>query len=102
MKRKAQIKKEIVDEERVGMKVYLFDIENGMREYQDVKMIKLKSSHYQLMILSDHTPLIGELDGTILILNKEEEIKLSHIKGFYSCLDNEFHFIQSGENYIEE
>jgi hypothetical protein len=74
------------------LKVIVLDCGIEMEEIDNVKIIRVKSHNYNLLILKDYWPIIGELDGSISI-EGERNIKYENIKGFYSLSNNIFHLI---------
>ena len=52
-----------------GIKVKVFDIRNGMRVYDDIKIIRIISKDYNLLIMKDYLPIIGEIEGSVDIKN---------------------------------
>ena len=61
--------------DKSGIKVRIFDIENGLREYKDIKIIRIISKDYNLLIMKDYLPIIGEIEGSVDI--KNDDINLS-------------------------
>ena len=55
--------------DKSGIKVRIFDIENGLREYKDIKIIRIISKDYNLLIMKDYLPIIGEIEGSVDIKN---------------------------------
>ena len=43
-----------------NIKVRIFDMEKGLSEYDDVKTIRIVSKDYNLLIMKDYMPIIGE------------------------------------------
>jgi len=84
------------------MKVRVFDL-NGLVEYEDVKIVRIISKDYNLLIMKDYLPIIGEIDGNVDIKSEKEEVNLKNIKAFYMNSNNEFNLmirevaIQNGE-----
>lgn len=74
------------------LKVVILDSGIEMEEILHVKIIRVKSHNYNLLILKDYWPIIGELDGSISI-EAERNVKYENIKGFYSLSNNIFHLI---------
>ena len=66
-----------------GIKVRIFDIENGLREYEDIKIIRIISKDYNLLIMKDYLPIIGEIEGSVDIKNDEINLSFKDIKAFY-------------------
>ena len=63
-----------------GIKVRIFDIENGLREYEDIKIIRIISKDYNLLIMKDYLPIIGEIEGSVDIKNDEINLSFKDIK----------------------
>jgi len=90
------------DEQTREMKVRVFDL-NGLVEYEDVKIVRIISKDYNLLIMKDYLPIIGEIDGNVDIKSEKEEVNLKNIKAFYMNSNNEFNLmirevaIQNGE-----
>jgi len=90
------------DESTREMKVRVFDL-NGLVEYEDVKIVRIISKDYNLLIMKDYLPIIGEIDGSVDIKSEKEEINLKNIKAFYMNSNNEFNLmireieVQNGE-----
>ena len=57
-----------------GIKVKVFDIRNGMRVYDNIKIIRIISKDYNLLIMKDYLPIIGEIEGSVDIKN---DVKIS-------------------------
>ena len=86
--------------DKSGIKVRIFDIENGLREYKDIKIIRIISKDYNLLIMKDYLPIIGEIEGSIDIKNEEIELNYKDIKAFYMNSNNVFNLmIKEGNQY---
>ena len=79
--------------DKSGIKVRIFDIENGLREYKDIKIIRIISKDYNLLIMKDYLPIIGEIEGNVDIKSDTEEVNLKDIKAFYMNSNNEFNLM---------
>ena len=66
--------------DKSGIKVRIFDIENGLREYKDIKIIRIISKDYNLLIMKDYLPIIGEIEGSVDIKNDEVNLSFKDIK----------------------
>ena len=60
-----------------GIKVKVFDIRNGMRVYDNIKIIRIISKDYNLLIMKDYLPIIGEIEGSVDIKN---DVVMNHLK----------------------
>ena len=79
--------------DKSGIKVRIFDIENGLREYKDIKIIRIISKDYKLLIMKDYLPIIGEIEGSVDIKNDEVNLSFKDIKAFYMNSNNEFNLM---------
>lgn len=79
--------------DKSGIKVRIFDIENGLREYKDIKIIRIISKDYNLLIMKDYLPIIGEIEGSVDIKNDEINLSFKDIKAFYMNSNNEFNLM---------
>lgn len=76
-----------------GIKVRIFDLEHGLTEYEDIKFIRIISKEYNLLIMKDYMPIIGEIDGSISIKNEDIDLNYETIKAFYMQSDNVFNLM---------
>ena len=76
-----------------GIKVKVFDIRNGMRVYDNIKIIRIISKHYNLLIMKDYLPIIGEIEGSVDIKNDVVNESFKNIKAFYMNSDNVFNLM---------
>ncbi len=63
---------------------------DGLKEFEGVSMIRIKSTRYNLLIMEDYMPVIGEIDGAVTIVNGDGEYRTGEIKGFFSHRRNLF------------
>ena len=76
-----------------GIKVKVFDIRNGMRVYDNIKIIRIISKDYNLLIMKDYLPIIGEIEGSVDIKNDVLKESYKNIKAFYMNSDNVFNLM---------
>ena len=76
-----------------GIKVKIFDIKNGLRIYDNIKIIRIISKDYNLLIMKDYLPIIGEIEGSVDIKNDELNLSFKDIKAFYMNSDNIFNLM---------
>ncbi len=76
-----------------GIKVKIFDMENGLRVYENIKIIRIISKDYNLLIMKDYLPIIGEIDGSIDIKNDTVNLSFPKVKAFYMNSDNVFNLM---------
>ena len=76
-----------------GIKVKVFDIRDGMRVYDNIKIIRIISKDYNLLIMKDYFPIIGEIEGSVDIKNDVVNESFKNIKAFYMNSDNVFNLM---------
>lgn len=76
-----------------GIKVRIFDMKNGLREYENIKIIRIISKDYNLLIMKDYLPIIGEIEGSIDIKNDDINLSFKDINAFYMNSDNIFNLM---------
>lgn len=81
-------------------KVRIFELNHGLREYDEIKVVRITSKDYNLLIMVDYLPLLGEFDGNIDIKGKDVDLSFKNIKGFYMNNNNVFNLMIS-EGYDE-
>lgn len=74
------------------MKVRVFSLD-GLKEYENVKIVRIVSKDYNLLIMKDYLPIIGEIEGNVDIKSDTEEVNLKNIKAFYMNSNNEFNLM---------
>ena len=74
----------------VGIKVRIFDLAKGLTEYEHVKVIRIISKDYNLLIMQDYLPIIGEIEGSIDIKGEDIDISYPKIEAFYMNSGNVF------------
>lgn len=81
-----------------SISVKLLNINKGLIEYEDVKFIKIKSKYYNLIIMKDYLPIIGEVDGDVKFELINDTVELNNIKGYFMHKKNQFNlFIKEEE-----
>lgn len=68
----------------------VISMEDGLKEIRGVNLIRIKSREYNLLIMEDYMPVIGEIDGTVAIVSGEGEYQTGPMKGFFSHRKNLF------------
>lgn len=76
-----------------GIKVRIFDLENGLVEYDNIKYIRIISKDYNLLIMQDYLPIIGEIDGKLDIKGENVDLSYPKIKAFYMNSKNVFNLM---------
>lgn len=82
-----------------GIRAKVLSLKHGLQEYEKVSFIRIKSKYYNIIIMKDYLPIIGEVQGSIEIETPEKSIKLDNIIGYYMHKKNQFNlFIKEETN----
>ena len=79
--------------ENNGIKVRIFDLKKGLIEYEHIKIIRIISKDYNLLVMQDYLPILGEIEGSVDIKNEDIEINYKDIKAFYMNSNNVFNLM---------
>lgn len=72
------------------IKVKIFSLSKGLEVLEDISVIRIKSKDYNLLIMPDYMPLLGEIDGNIDFEGVDNSLSLEDINGYYMNSSNEF------------
>lgn len=75
------------------IKVRVFDMEDGLKEYENIKSVRIVSKDYNLLIMKDYMPIIGEINGNVDIIGQDTNISFKKIKAFYTNNNNIFNLM---------
>lgn len=67
--------------------------EMGVKEFSDIKMIRLISNDHNLLIMEDFMPVIGEVCGKVELVFDDAVETFEPIHGFYMHKANRFSLI---------
>ena len=74
-----------------------FTLQKGLEVIENVAAIRIKSKEYNLLILKDYFPLIGEIDGDLEIeLSDGNKLFHNYIKAYYVVENNVFSVLIEG------
>ena len=76
-----------------GFKVRIFSLDKGLTEYEHIKIVRIISKNYNLLIMQDYLPILGEIEGSIDIKNEEIELNYKKVKAFYMNSGNVFNLM---------
>lgn len=77
--------------------VKIFTISEGLTIKDNIKLIRIKSKDYNLLIMEDYLPIIGKIEGNIDFESDVDSLKLKNVKGYYMHTNNIFNFILNEE-----
>ena len=95
MKNKKQETK--LTEEKGSINVKVLSLKQGLIEYEDVQFIRILSKQYNLIILKDYLPVIGEIKGKIEFEKMNKTIEMENITGYYIHKYNQFNLFLKEE-----
>jgi hypothetical protein len=72
------------------MKAKVVSLLNGLQEFENLEMIRIKSNRHTLLIMKNFMPVIGELDGSVEFVFAKDVITMENLKGFYMHKKNIF------------
>ena len=76
-----------------GIKVRIFDMEHGLKEYEEVNTIRIISKDYNLLIMKDYLSVIGEIVGSVDIKGDNVDLSFKQIRAFYMNSKNVFNLM---------
>jgi hypothetical protein len=86
-------KKKVAPIPETDFKVNIFTINEGLIKYEDVKYIRIKSTNYNLLIMRDYMPILGEIEGSISFEGPNVNKAYNNVLAFYMSKNNEFNLI---------
>ncbi len=91
MAKKEKTKQKISSYEAGGrIQARVSDFPHGLRVYDGVKLIRVTSRDYTLLIMEDYFPCLGSVQGHVELVRDEDLVDLGRVKGFYLHRENEF------------
>lgn len=101
-KSKEKKRQEISREDQLAQKegkivVRICSRENGLEVYEKVKFIRVVSKRYNLLIMADYLPVIGEIDGYVFFRDEKEEYRREQLKGYFMHKKNQFSLMLESE-----
>ena len=79
--------------------VRVFELNHGLTVYDEIKLVRITSKDYNLLIMVDYLPILGEFNGNIDIKGNNIELSLKNIKGFYMNSNNVFNLMINEGDY---
>lgn len=78
----------------MALKATIISLKDGYTHLEDLRSITIVSKGYNIMIMEDYVPLIGEVDGSVSFTAKNgEKTEFSSVHGYYRHCRNEFSFM---------
>lgn len=83
--------------ENKSLTVNVFQLNSGLTTYENVSYIRITSSDYNLLIMLDYLPIIGEIKGRVDIKTDDGEFVFDNIKASYMNSNNVFNLMIQGD-----
>lgn len=80
-----------------GFTVNVFDLKTGLATYENASYVRITSKDYNLLIMLDYMPIIGELQGKVDIKTADGELHFENIVASYMNSNNVFNLMIQGE-----
>lgn len=77
----------------------IIDGSGGLNFLPEVSAIRTRDVDCNLLIMEDFMPIIGGIEGSVVFLTPQGEVRYDDIKGFYKHQQNEFTLIIQEKNY---
>ena len=65
------------------IQVRVVDYPHGLRVFDNVRMARIVSEKYNLLVMADHVPVLGEINGSVEIVSEKGIDTLKKIRAFY-------------------
>ena len=86
-----QNRQQSIPDPRIGkIRVRIIDEVNGLQYLDNVRLIRLKSKTYTVLIMEDFAATLGQIEGDITFLSGDREVVVDNILGYYKHQHNEF------------
>lgn len=80
-----------------GFTVNIFELNSGLTTYENAQYVRITSKDYNLLIMLDYVPIIGELQGKVDIKTDKGELHFENIIASYMNSNNVFNLMIQGE-----
>jgi hypothetical protein len=84
-----------------SIEAIVISFRNGYQIYYNVKLIRIVSKKYNLLIMVDYMPIVGELDGDIEIVTENDVVSMKNINAFYIMKNNVFKLLIREDTHAE-
>ena len=80
----------------------IVDQRKGLQVIENVFAVRVLSEKYRLLIMEDYTPILGKVEGDVVILSTDGEITYGNIYAFFKLQHNEFTLLIDHEIMLEK
>ncbi|WP_317855576.1 hypothetical protein [Chakrabartyella piscis] len=93
-KRKEQFSTEFEDTYAVPkIRARIIDGTKGLDFLPEVSAVRIRDLDYGLLIMEDFMPSIGSIEGSVVFVTPDGEVRYDNVRGFYKHQQNEFTFL---------
>ena len=82
--------------ENKGITVNVFELKSGLTVYENVSYVRITSKDYNLLVMLDYMPIIGEIEGRVDIKIPDREVNFENIRASYMNSNNVFNLMIQG------
>ena len=90
-----------VESAEPAIHVSVLSLSGGMKNYENVSMVRIVSHNYNLLILKDYMPTIGKVQGSVQIIGEDIMESLEEIEGYYVFRQNQFELLIEEDMYVK-
>lgn len=73
-----------------SFKVKIFSLKKGLEIIDDIKLIRIKSKDYNLLLMPGYMSLLGEIQGSVDFESQDNTYKYENIIAYYVNSNDEF------------
>ncbi len=73
-----------------SFKVKVFSLSKGLEVLENVRLIRIKSSDYNLLLMPGYMSILGEINGSIDLELESDTIRYENTVAYYVHSNNEF------------
>ena len=78
----------------MAIRASIISLKDGYTHLENLKAIRIISTNYNILIMDDYVPIIGEVKGSIAFESKDGTVKaFQNVHGYYRHCRNEFSFM---------
>ena len=85
------------------IKASVLGFKEGLQAFEHVELVRIVSDKYNLLILKDYMPVLGETHGKVEIVQEDGDRTETYeeIDGFFIHRNNEFELLITEDDYVE-
>ena len=88
---------ELVTSQAGKIHARVIDYKYGLQDISGVCAVRVIDNSYRLLIMEDYLPALGEVEGEVVIITHDQELRFQDISGFYKVQHNEFVLLIDGD-----